>query len=264
MKELANFYVFSPLEDPAAAGAQWKERAGELDLRGTFILAREGANIALGGEPERLDEFIAWFGQSVSLDGVQIKRTSVEKIPFGRLVVKVKPEIVTFGQEVTHALNEGRYISPEDFHRMANDPDVVLLDVRNDYECIIGTFEGAMTLPLKKFRDLPEHLDELRALGDKKIISFCTGGVRCEKAVPYLRDQGLENVYELEGGILNYLREYPEGHWRGECFVFDERYSVKTDGSPGSYEPCGACGQPSRDGECLYCGARNPASAVST
>lgn len=255
--EMLVFYRFYQVDDPAAVGERWLELAGELELTGTFIFAHEGTNSALAGPTAALDAFIERTAGEFDWDAARSKRLPLDAAgsPYGKLKLKLKPEICTFGHDSDHALNEGRYISPEDFHRLADDPDVVLLDTRNNYEARIGTFRGARLIDMEHFRELPDHLDELEDLRGKRVIGFCTGGIRCEKAIPYLREKGFD-AYELEGGILDYLRRYPDGHWQGECFVFDDRYSVTADLRKGSYEPCERCGQPSRDPDgCVICDA---------
>ncbi len=254
MLEFSNFYKFTPLPDPQATGDRWHARARSLSLRGTLLLAGEGANISVAGEPEKVDAFTRELVAELHVDPASVKRMPVEEMPFQRMLLKVKPEIVTTGWSADWNKNEGSFVSPDEFHRMvAEDPDVVLVDTRNVYETRVGSFKNAILLPLEGFRQLPEYLPEFEKLRDKKVVTFCTGGIRCEKAVPMLKDAGFDNVYQLEGGILAYLEKYPDGHWDGECFVFDERCTVTSDLKRGSYQLCENCGQPFRDGACVSC-----------
>ncbi|MCR9145304.1 MAG: rhodanese-like domain-containing protein [bacterium] len=254
MLEFSNFYKFTTLTDPQATGNRWLARARALSLRGTLLLATEGANISVAGEPAKVDAFTRELVAELKIEPGSVKRMPVTEMPFQRMLLKVKPEIVTTGWQANLEKNAGSFIAPDEFHRLAADPDVVLVDTRNVYETRVGSFRNAMLLPLEGFRQLPDYLPELEKHKDKKkIITFCTGGIRCEKAVPMLKDAGFDNVYQLEGGILAYLEKYPDGHWDGECFVFDERCTVTSDLKRGSYQLCEKCGQPYRDGACVSC-----------
>ena len=169
-------------------------------------------------------------------------------MPFHRMKVRLKREIVAFGvPELNPARNAGTYVKPEDWNALINDPDVVVIDTRNDYEVAIGTFEGAINPETRAFRELPARIAEESSLkGKPKVAMFCTGGIRCEKSTAYMRSLGFDEVFHLEGGILKYLETVPEEEslWRGECFVFDNRVSVKHGLELGSYELCHGCRQP--------------------
>ena len=253
MFEFSNFYRFTPLADPQVTGARWLARARSLSLRGTLLLATEGANISVAGEPEKVDAFTRELVGELKVAPTSVKRMAVEEMPFRRMLLKVKSEIVTTGWQADLSQNDGSFITPDEFHRIAQDPDVVLVDTRNVYETRVGSFKNALLLPLEGFRQLPGYLPELEKHRGKKIITFCAGGIRCEKAVPMLKAAGLDNVHQLEGGILAYLEKYPDGHWDGECFVFDERCTVTSTLERGSYELCDECGQPYREGACVSC-----------
>ena len=255
MLEFSNFYKFTPLANPEVSGQRWLARARSLSLRGTLLVASEGANISVAGEPEKVDAFTREMCAELQVPASSVKRMPVDEMPFRRMLLKVKPEIVTTGWQADLELNENTFISPDEFHRIARDPDVVLVDTRNVYETRVGTFRDARVFPLEGFRQLTDYMPEFEKLRaqNKKVITFCTGGIRCEKAVPMLRAAGLDNVYQLEGGILAYFEKYPEGHWDGECFVFDERCTVTTHLKRGSYELCENCGQPYKNGQCLMC-----------
>ncbi|MEQ9364533.1 MAG: rhodanese-like domain-containing protein [Leptospirales bacterium] len=259
--EFSNFYKFSRLPDPEATGRRWLARARSLSLRGTLLLATEGANISVAGDPRAVDAFTNELVEELKIDPVAVKRMPVEEMPFQRMLLKVKPEIVSTGWQADLDKNADSFVSPEEFHRLAGDPDVVLVDTRNLYETRVGSFRDAVLLPLEGFRQLPDYLPELERYKDKKIITYCTGGIRCEKAVPMLKEAGFERIYQLEGGILAYLEKYPDGYWDGECFVFDERCTVTTDLKRGSYQLCESCGQPFRHGACVSCAPSEQESA---
>ena len=176
------------------------------------------------------------------------KESFAETQPFRKIKVRLKREIVTLGVPGLDP-NEtvGTYVAPEAWNDLISDPDVVVIDARNDYETAIGTFEGAIDPQTERFRDLPAWLDAQEALAEKpRVAMFCTGGIRCEKSTALLRARGFEEVYHLKGGILKYLETVPEDEslWRGECFVFDERVSVGHGLEPGDYVLCRACGDP--------------------
>ncbi len=261
MKQLMTIYMFVENPAPDRLGRELHENARRLALRGTLIVAPEGFNIALWGEESALESFLDGLCRRFPLENAQIRRDSVAEAPFDRLRLKVKREVIKLGRTVDTTRNAGRYIDAEELERMRQESDVILLDTRNDYETLVGTFRDALTLPIRHFSQFPQHAAELRErLRGKRVITFCTGGVRCEKAVPLLLEQGVD-AYELRGGILAYFDRYPAGAWDGECFVFDNRYTIRPDGGPGSYRPCQACGQPLRgelrdatDAVCPSCG----------
>ena len=176
------------------------------------------------------------------------KESFSEKAPFYRLKIRLKREIVTMGvPEINPRLMAGKYVKPDEWNKLPDDPDVVVVDVRNDFEVSMGTFEGAINPKTKSFSELPEWALQETALRNKpKVAMFCTGGIRCEKSTAFLRTQGFDEVYHLEGGILKYLETVPEAEsrWEGECFVFDERVSVGQGLKPGNYELCRGCRHP--------------------
>ncbi len=255
---VANVYKFQDIPHPDVTGKRWHERARALALRGTILIATEGANIAVAGKSESVEAFLRELQPELPFDEASVKRMPIaeDEEPFRRMLLKVKNEIVTTGGwDADLELNAGTFVKPADFHRMAEDPNVVFVDTRNEYETRVGTFAGAMTLPLEGFSGLKERLAELEPYKNRTIVTFCTGGIRCEKAVPMMRAHGFANVKQLEGGILNYLEQYPDGLWEGECFVFDDRCTVTTKLERGSYVLCKSCGQPRREDVCENCGA---------
>lgn len=251
--EFSNFYKFSHLPDPDVTGRRWLARARSLSLRGTLLVATEGANISVAGAPDAVGAFTDELVAELQIEPPAVKRMPVNEMPFRRMLLKVKPEIVSTAWQADLEQNEDSFLSPDEFHRLAGQPDVVLVDTRNIYETRVGRFRDAVLLPLEGFRQLPDYLPELEQYKDKKIITYCTGGIRCEKAVPMLKAAGFDNIYQLEGGILAYLEKYPDGYWDGECFVFDERCTVTSSLGRGSYQLCENCGQPFRDGACVSC-----------
>ena len=209
-------------------------------------------NGTIAGSPEAIDAAIAELRALPGAEGLEAKFSEAADMPFARLKVRLKREIVTMGVPGTDPNSlVGTYVKPQDWNAMITDPDTVLIDTRNDYETALGTFEGAIDPQTESFRDFPAWFREFRARLDAegrkpKIAMFCTGGIRCEKATSFVKAEGLEDVFHLEGGILKYLETVPEPEtkWRGECYVFDERVSVRHDLTPGAHELCHACGRP--------------------
>ncbi|QYO66097.1 rhodanese-related sulfurtransferase [Leptolyngbya sp. 7M] len=238
MYEITTFYKFLDLSgsDLQALKANILDQMVVLSIRGTIILAPEGINATVASSPEQMRAFIK------SLDAIlgiklEARSTFSKVLPFKAAKVKVRQEIVTFGHNVDFSAASGTHISPEEWNDIIKKDGVVLIDTRNDYEFKIGTFEGAVNPATERFSDLPKFVEKnLDPDRHKNVAMFCTGGVRCEKFAPYLIAKGFENVYQLEGGILNYLASVPkeEQLWQGECFVFDERISVDADLQPGS------------------------------
>lgn len=217
-------------------------------VRGTLLLATEGVNGTIAGSRESVDQVLDWLRKVPGLAELDCKESVSDKLPFKRSRVKLKKEIVTMGVTGIDPQNAaGTYVEPKDWNNLIEDPDVVLIDTRNDYECEVGSFTGAINPDTESFREFPayakEHLDKNK---HKKIAMFCTGGIRCEKSTAYLREQGFDEVYHLKGGILKYLEEVPEEEslWRGECFVFDDRVTVNHQLQPGSYDQCHGCRRP--------------------
>ena len=254
LKQLVNTYLFVSIPDPEETGQALFSIAERESLKGTLLIAAEGFNIALWGEAASISRFLSVLDEEFPMENAQTRRLGEKEQPFGRLRLKVKAEIITFGRSAPAELNEGTFVEPDQVASWIADPNVVLLDTRNAYETVVGTFQGATTLPIHSFTELAANVPELaQRFRGKKVLGFCTGGVRCEKAVPFLRANGLE-AFQIRGGILGYLDRFPQGAWEGECFVFDDRYSIRADGSRGSFSACVKCGQPARTGRCLVCG----------
>jgi UPF0176 protein len=232
--KVATFYQFASLPDFRDLREPLRALCSDLALKGSVLLAHEGINGTLAGSPEAIDQFVAalrhgdLFGGR--LDHLELKFSFATMMPFGRLKVRLKKEIVTFGHATTDPTRQvGAYVEPKDWNDLIAAPDTVLIDTRNAFEVAIGTFQGAIDPAIASFGQFKDfaarYLDPKR---DRKIAMFCTGGIRCEKASSYLLSQGFAEVYHLKGGILNYLEnvEESESRWRGECFVFDDRVAL--------------------------------------
>ena len=217
-------------------------------IKGTLLLAREGINGTVAGRDQDIAALMGWLEAVPELAGVDVKYSMAAAMPFHRMKVKLKREIVTMGVDWVDPLeNAGTYVEPSDWNALIADPDTVLIDTRNDYEVRIGTFAGAIDPDTRTFSEFPAWVASHRAeLEGRKVAMFCTGGIRCEKATAYVRSLGIEDVYHLKGGILKYLEEVPskESLWQGECFVFDERVSLSHGLATGDIELCRACRAP--------------------
>ncbi len=215
------------------------------EVRGTLLLALEGINGTIAGSQPGIDNVLGFLRSDSRLAELSFKNSYLDNNPFQRTKVKLKKEIVTMGVEgidPNHVV--GTYVKPQDWNALISDPDVILVDTRNDYEVEIGTFKGALNPDTQTFREFPQYVkDNLDNTKHKKVAMYCTGGIRCEKSTAYLKEQGFDEVYHLEGGILKYLEEVPkeESLWEGECFVFDGRVAVNHDLEQGQYDQCFAC-----------------------
>ena len=236
--KIAAFYKFFPIK---ADGLTVLRDAIRIEMRkrdivGTVILALEGMNSTICGREKDLDEFLAELSRLAEID-IQPKVSYSSSRPFRKVDVKIKPEIVTLKKDVDIQLGHGTHVRAKDWNGLLSDPEVLVLDARNDYEFKTGTFDGALNPETEKFSDLPEYVAQnLDPSKHKKVAMFCTGGIRCEKFAPYMRSLGFENVFQLEGGILKYLEEVPVGEqrWSGECYVFDTRVTVDKVLAPGN------------------------------
>ncbi len=217
-------------------------------VRGTLLLAKEGINGTIAGSREGIDAVLNHLRQVPLLDPLDTKESYHEEMPFLRSKVKLKKEIVTMGVEgIDPNRTVGTYVKPQDWNQLISDPEVLLIDTRNDYEVEIGSFENALNPETTSFREFPQYVKEnLDPEKHKKVAMFCTGGIRCEKSTAYLKEQGFDEVYHLQGGVLKYLEEVQESEslWRGECFVFDDRVAVNHSLEKGQYDQCHACRYP--------------------
>ena len=261
-------YKFVALPNFESLRAPLLEAMTSNQIFGTLLLAAEGINGTVSGTREGIDNLLHWINQQPGLENIDSKESYDDKIPFYRTKVKLKKEIVTMGVEgIDPKRTVGTYVKPEDWNDLISDPDVVLVDTRNDYEVQVGTFKNAIDPKTTSFREFPEwSKNNLDAKKNKKVAMFCTGGIRCEKSTAYLKEQGFDEVYHLQGGILKYLEKVPENEslWQGECFVFDNRVTVDHNLNSGSYDQCHACRMPITEYEktldsyiegvsCLHC-----------
>lgn len=241
-------YKFVTLEDYQEIKAPLLNFMLAHDLRGTLLLAHEGINGTVAGSRDAINALLAFLRNDPRLAEVSYKESFVDEMPFLRTRVKLKKEIVTMGVEgIDPKRVVGTYVKPKDWNALITDPDVILVDTRNDYEVQVGTFKHALNPNTDSFREFPQYVkDNLDPTKNKKVAMFCTGGIRCEKSTAYLKEQGFEEVYHLEGGILKYLEDVPEQEslWEGECFVFDERVTVNHSLEKGNYDQCNACRMP--------------------
>lgn len=245
---VAALYKFADLPD-------YRERQPALfafcvaqGLYGTLLLAEEGINGTVAGSREGIDALIRFLRADPNLADLEHKESYADEMPFTRIKVKLKKEIVTLGVAGINPNKQvGTYVAPEDWNALIADPDVLLIDTRNGYECDIGTFRGAVDPKTTNFREFPDYVsNNLNPGKHKKVAMFCTGGIRCEKASSLMVQRGFEQVYHLQGGILKYLEKIPpaESLWEGECFVFDQRISVGHGLKVGEYEQCHGCRHP--------------------
>ena len=245
---IATFYKFVPLSELKITRSQILTFCKNKQLKGTIILAEEGINGTIAGKREAISEILVYLHALPGLADLEFKESTAKKSPFVRLKVKIKSEIVTLGlPEVNPNQQVGTYVAPQDWNEIISDPEVVVIDTRNDYEVEIGSFHQAKNPNTESFRQFPEYIAKnLDPNKHQKVAMFCTGGIRCEKASSYMLSQGFKEVYHLQGGILKYLENVPpeESLWSGECFVFDERVAVKEGLEIGSHELCFACGHP--------------------
>ncbi|MFC3024856.1 rhodanese-related sulfurtransferase [Vibrio zhugei] len=241
-------YKFVRLEDYVELREPLMAVMEQHEIRGTLLLANEGINGTVAAPRESIDALLAWFKQDARLADIVYKESFDTEQPFQRTKVKLKKEIVTLGVEgidPRHVV--GTYVKPTEWNEVISDPDVLVIDTRNDYEIEIGTFKNAVNPKTETFRELPEYVAQnLDPAKHKKVAMFCTGGIRCEKSTAYLKEQGFDEVYHLEGGILKYLEEVPqeESLWEGDCYVFDGRVAVNHALEKSDYDMCNACRMP--------------------
>lgn len=244
--DIAAFYKFVRIDDCDSWAPALKQEMLGRDVMGTILLAHEGINGTISGTPEAVSQILAQIREKPGLGDLVHKTSHAPGHVFNRAKVKVKPSLINLGPDVDPCQCVGTYVKPSDWNRLIDDPDVVLIDTRNDYEVHAGTFEGAIDPKIKRFRDLPAFVESnLDPAKHKKVAMFCTGGIRCEKSTAWMLEKGFEEVYHLEGGILKYFEEIPrsQSKWRGDCYVFDERVGVDQDLNPSDEAKfCPGCG----------------------
>lgn len=246
---ITTFYRFMPLTNVEQIQKDLEAKAESLGVRGLVILGNEGINSTVAAPSEEaLELFKQWIGSYFQVGDMIYKNSYAPKIPFRRFKVKVRNEIVTLGTpELLPNSPKNHHLTPDEWNKvMKEESDFLLIDTRNWYEYKIGTFKGAVNPNIEQFNQFPEWLEQQNYPKDKKMLIFCTGGIRCEKGILELQRQGYDNVYQLEGGILKYIEDHPNDQYEGECFVFDHRVAVNQKLEPTEvYKLCPHCGQPS-------------------
>lgn len=244
--DIVAFYKFVPLDDAEQWTPVLKQEMLDRDVMGTILLAHEGINGTISGTPDAIEDILSIIRAHDGLGGLMHKASHASGHVFNRAKVKFKPSLINLGPDVDPNERVGTYVKPKDWNALISDPEVVLIDTRNDYEVHAGTFEGAIDPKIKRFRDLPEFVEKHYDPGThKKVAMFCTGGIRCEKSTAWMLEKGFEEVYHLEGGILKYFEDVPreQSKWKGDCYVFDERVGVDHDLNPSDEAKfCPGCG----------------------
>jgi UPF0176 protein len=260
-------YQFAKLSNDQAQAyrVEMKEKAKSLGMLGTILLGAEGMNFFLSGSDEAVLEMVTYFENTPEFKDMPYKVSFSDEQPYTRMLVRIKNEIVTMGWAVDPSnMIEAPHLDADTFEKWYEEgKDMVILDTRNDYEIALGKFEGAVDFDIKSFKDFPEKVAAMdESMKDKTIVTYCTGGIRCEKAAPFMKAAGFKNVYQLDGGILRYLEKKGQGHWEGECFVFDKRVAVGADLNETETIQCFACRMPLtqdiqtspiEEMECPYC-----------
>ncbi|MEN9683057.1 MAG: hypothetical protein RLZZ427_808 [Pseudomonadota bacterium] len=259
--QVAALYHFCRFADCASLRGPLLAVCQDNGVRGTLLLAGEGINGTIAGSASGIAAVLAHIRGLPGCSGLEVKFSDAPAMPFHRMKVRLKREIVTMGEPDIDPLGSvGTYVEPEDWNALISDPDTIVIDTRNDYEVAVGTFAGAIDPQTRTFREFPEWFRARRAAlldaGERgrapKVAMFCTGGIRCEKSTSFLKQEGVDEVYHLKGGILKYLETIPQEHslWQGECFVFDQRVAVGHGLVQGSYGLCHACRRPISADDC--------------
>jgi UPF0176 protein len=267
---VAALYKFVEINDLLSLQDNLYNICEENNIMGTILIADEGINGTISGKHNEIKETISTLMSDSRFSNIEIKYSSTDKQPFHRMKVRLKKEIVTIGlPEINPNKKVGKYVKPEDWNELISDPNVVVIDTRNKYETKIGSFQNALDPETSSFREFPDWVKKFKNSEDnnnKKIAMFCTGGIRCEKASSLMKEEGFEDVYHLQGGILKYLETVDKENslWNGECFVFDQRVCLTDELEVGSYKMCFACRMPITEEEmlnekyiegisCIYC-----------
>ena len=252
MNEIVALYKFVYIEKPLHIKKILRSRLNDLNIYGTILIGEEGINGTISSDDSsKLSQAICFIESIKGFKDLDLKFSQSAKKPFIRLKVKLKKEIVTIGDtKIKPNESAGEYVDPQDWNKLIEDEKTIIIDTRNNYEYSIGTFKNSINPKTKKFREFPEWLEKQNYNNhdkkNKKIAMFCTGGIRCEKASSLMKNKGFKNVFHLKGGILKYFESIPESQsrWEGECFVFDDRVSLKHDLSIGTYDMCHGCRMP--------------------
>jgi len=267
---VAALYKFVEIDDLHSLQSNLYEICEKNNIMGTILIANEGINGTISGKTNEINQTISLLKSDKRFANIEIKYSSTDKQPFHRMKVRLKKEIVTIGlPEINPNKKVGTYVKPDDWNDLISDPNVVVIDTRNKYETKIGSFQNALDPETSSFREFPDWVKKFKSSkenANKKIAMFCTGGIRCEKASSLMKEEGFENVYHLQGGILKYLETIDKENslWNGECFVFDQRVCLTDELEVGSYKMCFACRMPITEEEmqnekyiegisCIYC-----------
>ena len=239
-------YRFVDLPDRDSLREPFRQKCNSLGLKGTILLSHNGINFSLAGKKESIDEYTLFLEEDERLRGIPTHVSNSDYQPFRRMLVRLKREIISLGiDEIRPADNEANYIQPIEFKRWLDEGrDMIVLDTRNDYELRVGTFENAVDLDIKSFRDFPNAVEELGYDKSTPVVMFCTGGIRCEKASIVMERKGWEEVYQIKGGVLGYFRATGGSHWNGDCFVFDQRVALDKNLHEADHEMCFKCREP--------------------
>ncbi|MCR4327076.1 MAG: rhodanese-related sulfurtransferase [Nanoarchaeota archaeon] len=239
------FYKFVEIENPEKFVKKHLKLCQELLLLGRVLVSEEGINGSVSGTNAKIEKYKLNLKSDKRFSDIVFKEDRVIEIPFTKMKVKLRPEIVTFGKKVD-LKNTGKYLPPEKLKKMyEGGEEFVILDARNDYEYKVGRFKNAIHLDIKNFRDFPEALRKIENLKDKKIVTYCTGGIRCEKATAYMKENGFKEVMQIKDGIINYGKTFPDTYWEGKCFVFDKRLISKLNSDDKPISNCEVCSKPS-------------------
>ena len=247
---VAALYKFVEIDDLLSLQSNLYEICKKNNIMGTILIANEGINGTISGKTNEINQTISLLKSDKRFTNIEIKYSSSDKQPFHRMKVRLKKEIVTIGlPEINPNKKVGTYVKPDDWNDLISDPNVVVIDARNKYETKIGSFQNALDPETSSFREFPDWVKKFKSSkenANKKIAMFCTGGIRCEKASSLMKEEGFEDVYHLQGGILKYLETIDRENslWNGECFVFDQRVCLTDELEVGSYKMCFACRMP--------------------
>ncbi len=241
------YYKYVTVPDPAGETERHRALCEQLELKGRILISAEGLNGTCSGTRENIEKYKQTLNAHPHFCGIDFKESDSVAHAFKKLFVRLRPEVVTFRAGI-EAKNAAPYITPYQLHaELESGADLVLIDMRNDYEAEIGRFRNAVTLALKNFRDLPQHMPDLQKYAGRKVVTYCTGGIRCEKASALLKEHGFTDIRQLEGGIVKYCEEFPDGYFDGSLFVFDERRAVRFPGKR----------KPTYVSQCSYCGCES-------
>jgi len=239
-------YRFVDIEDRDDLRQPFRDITAKLDLKGTILLSDNGINFFLAGTQKAIDGYILYLNGDERFKDIPLHVSYTDYQPFRRMLVRLKNEIISLGiDEIRPVEHTGQFIEPVEFKEWLDEGrEIMVLDTRNDYELRLGTFENAIDLEIKSFRQFPKAIEKLEQDKDTPVVMFCTGGIRCEKASVVMENQGWKNVYQIKGGVLGYFKETGGAHWNGDCFVFDQRVSIDKELNETEHEMCFACREP--------------------